>query len=93
MVDGVFLHRLDRVLVVSASLLGTLPMAVLASACVARFLPFSPEARLAFGLALAVPFWVAAMCSVFLARSAARAWGLCVSGSVLLAAIAYGLPW
>jgi len=92
MVDGTLSRRVDRPLVVVASLFGTLPMAVLASASVARLLPLSQEARLAVCLTLVVPCWVAAMCSVFLVKSAPRAWGLCFSVSAILAAIAYGLP-
>ena len=92
MVEGAWSRRLDRMLVVFSSLFGTVPMAVLGSACVARILPLSEEARLAVALTLIIPFWVAATCFVFLVKSAARAVGLCLAVCALFAAIAYGLP-
>lgn len=77
---------------VLAALVGTLPVATLASACLARLLPLEEPARFTVGFTLAIPAWVAAMCVVFLARSAQRAWGVCAGAALLLGALAYGVP-
>lgn len=92
MVEPAQKPRVDAVHRVLAALVGTLPVAVLASACVARFLPLAEAARFILGFTLAIPLWVTAMCFVFLARSGARAWGFCLGASVLLGALAYGVP-
>ncbi|WP_437832152.1 hypothetical protein [Sorangium sp. So ce1153] len=86
------LARLDALLRVLAALLGTLPLAFLASVCLSRFAPLAEGARSILGWSLAVPLWVAAMCVVFLARSGARAWGGCAALSAVLFALAYGVP-
>ncbi len=86
------LARPDATLRLLAALVGTLPVAVLASACVARFAPLSGDTRSLLGFALVVPLWVTAMCVAFLARSATRAWGVCAALSAVLFALAYGVP-
>lgn len=84
--------RLDAWLRILAALAGTLPLALLASAALARFLPLSEDTRFAIGFTLAIPLWITAMCFTFLARSGARAWGLCIAAGALFAALAYGIP-
>lgn len=84
--------RLDAALRVLAALVGTLPLAVLASVCLARFAPFAESTRAALGFSLVVPLWLAAMCFAFLARSAARAWGVCAALGAVLLALAYVVP-
>jgi hypothetical protein len=70
-------EKMDGVLRVSAALLGTLPVAVLMAVAVARFLPFTLEARFALGFWLAVALWLTGMCVTFLARHGLRAWLWC----------------
>ncbi|MGC4088050.1 MAG: hypothetical protein QM756_09155 [Polyangiaceae bacterium] len=77
---------------VIVALLGTLPLALLTSAGLARFLPLSRDARFAVGFVAAIPLWVTAMCLAFLARSGARASVLCVVVSMMMAALVYGVP-
>ncbi|WP_437277999.1 hypothetical protein WME90_43365 [Sorangium sp. So ce375] len=84
--------RLDAALRVLAALIGTLPLAVLGSVCLARFAPFGEATRSAVGFSLVVPLWLAAMCVAFLARSAARAWGGCAALGAVLLALAYWVP-
>jgi uncharacterized membrane protein HdeD (DUF308 family) len=55
-------------------------------------LPISQSGGFALAFMLAVPFWVAGICTVFLARSARRAWGACALASILLGLLAYGIP-
>ncbi|WP_438025469.1 hypothetical protein [Sorangium sp. So ce233] len=86
------LARLEGPLRVLAALVGTLPVAVLAGVCLARFAPLSEGARGTLGFALVVPLWAAAMCVAFLARSAARAWGVCAALSAVLLALSYAVP-
>ncbi|AUX23903.1 hypothetical protein SOCEGT47_044330 [Sorangium cellulosum] len=86
------LARLEAPLRVAAALVGTLPVAVLSSVCLARVVPLSEGARGTLGFSLVVPLWVAAMCVAFLARNAARAWGVCAALTAALAAIVYGAP-
>lgn len=85
-------HVLDDTLRVIAALAGTLPAAVLGAACLSRSLPGSGEARVMIGAALAIPLWILAMCTVALARSAARAWLWCGGLALVLGALAYGIP-
>ena len=85
-------YRLDATLRVLASLAGTLPAAILAAVCLARFVPLDEPTRFTFGFLLAIPLWVTASCVVFLARSGARAWGLCLAVSASLAALVVGVP-
>jgi hypothetical protein len=82
----------DAVLRVLASLAGTLPPAVLAAICLARLLPLHEATRFTLGFMLAIPLWVTAICVLSLARSAARAWAVCVAVAATLAALAVGLP-
>jgi hypothetical protein len=82
----------DAVLRIVAALAGTLPLAVFASVCLARFLPFAESARFTLGFMLAIPLWITSMCFVFLARSGARALGVCLGVSAALAALALGVP-
>jgi hypothetical protein len=84
--------RLAVSLRILAATLGTLPVALYAGVCLARFLPFSLDVRFAVGFSAVVPLWIAAMCIAFLARRGARSWLLCLLGSGLMAAFAYGVP-
>jgi hypothetical protein len=77
---------------VSAAILGTLPIALLASCCLARFLPTVEDARFAVGFASFIPVWVAAMCLGFVSRSAVKAWLACLAVGLGLFALAYGVP-
>ncbi|WP_437316353.1 hypothetical protein [Sorangium sp. So ce385] len=86
------LARIGATLRPLAALVGTLPVAVLASACVARFAPLSADTRGVLAFALVAPLWVTAMCVAFLARSAARAWAVCAALGAVLLALAYGVP-
>ena len=91
MVERAWARRLDATLRVLAALLGTMPVAVLAAVCLARFLPFAEATRFTLGFTLAFPLWLACMCVAFLARSGARAWGWCLGVSAALAVLASGL--
>lgn len=84
--------RVDVSLRVLAALLGTLPVALLASAALARFLPLSEDARFAVGFTAAIPLWIAGMCFGFLARSGTKACGACLLASGLLGALVYYVP-
>ncbi|WP_437599048.1 hypothetical protein [Sorangium sp. So ce590] len=86
------LARRDATLRQLAALVGTLPVAILASACVARFAPLPGDTPGVLGFALVVPLWVTAMCGAFLARSATRAWGVCAALSAVLFVLTYGVP-
>jgi hypothetical protein len=70
-----------------AAVVGTLPAALLTSACLARFLPLSEDARFAIGFALAIPIWIALMSAGFLARRGALAWAVLVGMSAVLAVL------
>jgi hypothetical protein len=85
-------RRADAAFRVAASLVGTLPAAVLCAICLARFLPLGEAARFTIGFTLAIPAWVAALCLAFLARSGGRAWGLCLAATMLLGLLTYGVP-
>ena len=67
-------------------------VSLLASICLARFLPLDAEARFAIGFTLAIPIWIAAMCLGFLARDGVRAWLWCAGLGLLLGGLAYGIP-
>lgn len=84
-------RRSPRPRIVSATV-GTLPAALLGSACLARFLPLPEDGRFAIGYAAVIPMWVALMCVTFLARRSAHAWGVLGGVSVALAAVLYLLP-
>ena len=84
--------NVDATLRVLAAVLGTLPVALVASVCLARFLPLAEATRFAIGISLSVPLWVAAMCFVFLARSGWRALGACLTAALLFSLFAYALP-
>lgn len=77
---------------ISAAVLGTLPIALLASTCLARFLPATRDAGFALGFASVIPVWVTAMCLAFLSRSGARTWLVCLCLGFTLFALAYGVP-
>lgn len=70
---------------------GSLPVALLASAALARFLPLSPDARFAIGFALAIPAWVGVMCVTLLAESGLRALLVCAGLGAALAGLVYGI--
>lgn len=84
--------RTDLALRIFAATLGTLPVVLLTSASLARFLPLTEDARFTIGFTLAIPLWVTAMCFGFLARSGLRAWGVCLGACVVLSALVYGVP-
>lgn len=90
MAESQELGRANDVLRVSGALLATLPVAVLAAVCLARWLPGDAEFRLMLGLTLAIPLWVLAMCQAFLAQSGVRVWLWCAAAAVVLGAIGYG---
>jgi hypothetical protein len=76
----------------AAAIFGTLPVAVLGCAALARFLPCSEDSRFAIAFAALVPSWLLGMCWAFVAQSGRRAWLLCLSLALLLAAVVYGVP-
>jgi hypothetical protein len=82
---------LDTALLVFASTVGALPVALLASALCARFLPVSADARFAVGFGLVVPTWVTVMCLTLLAKSGRRALATCLGIGALLAAVVFGI--
>lgn len=84
--------RADRALVLLASVLGTLPVALFGAACVARFLPVSADTRFALAYLAVVPFWVVGMCFAFLARRGWMVLALCLVVAALLAALCYDVP-
>jgi hypothetical protein len=59
---------------VGAALVGSLALALAASACLALWLGDPQRLGLALGVALFFPIWVAAMCPGLLARSAWKPW-------------------
>lgn len=71
--------------------MGTLPVALLAAVCLARFLPFQEATRFVVGFTLAIPLWVALMTAMFLSRSAWRAALLCGGLAVALWWLGYSL--
>jgi hypothetical protein len=81
--------RLNEAARVSAALLGTLPAALLASIVLCRSLPLREDRRFAVGFLLAIPLWVAGVCTVYLTRSGARAWLACLVAIGLLALAAW----
>ncbi len=90
MTERVWPRLLDAALRVLAACVGTLPAAVLASVCLARFLPLAEATRLTLGFMLAIPLWLVAVCFVVLSRSGRRAWGACLAAALLLGLLAYG---
>lgn len=84
--------RIDAAARVAAALVGSLPPAMFASVCLARFLPCAEDVRVAVGFAAPLPLWVATMCAAFVARTGARAWALCAALSVAFGALALGVP-
>lgn len=75
-----------------AATLGTLPVVLLASAALARFLPVSADARYALAFISVIPFWVLAMCVAFLAQRSVRVWLVCAALALALGALVYGVP-
>lgn len=92
MANRTIVSRADLWALVLASTLGTLPVALLTSALLARFLPVSADARFAIGFALAIPLWVTAMCVALLARRGTRALWLCLGATALLALLVLAVP-
>ena len=82
---------LERSLFVLSVTLGTLPVALLASAAVARFLPSSEDTRFAAAFALAIPLWVSTMSVALLARRGTTVLGVCATLCLLLAALVFGV--
>ena len=91
MADDAQVPAHDGWLHTSAALGGTLPVALCASICMARYLPLELSARFAVGFLSVIPLWVAAMCVVWLARTGARAWQWCAAATLVLGAVAFGL--
>ena len=83
--------RLDTACLILATTLGSLPIALLGSAALARFLPVSPDARFAIGFGLAIPSWVSVMCITVLARSGLRALLASAAISAALAGVVFGV--
>lgn len=77
---------------VAGAIVATLPVAVLASVCLATCVPGDVELRLMLGVSLAIPLWIFAMCAAFLAREAGRIWLWCGAASLILGVISYGVP-
>ena len=92
MTDLVWPGYRDAALRVVAALVGTLPVAVLGSVCLAKLLPFDEATRVALGFTLAIPLWVALMSFAFLARSGWRAWAWCLVATLLLGLVTHGIP-
>ena len=84
-------RRFDTALLIIATVLGSLPIALLTSAALARFLPLSPDARFALAFGLAIPSWVTIMCVTLLARNGLRALLVCAGVSAALAALVFGV--
>jgi hypothetical protein len=76
--------RLDGTLLVLSVTVGTLPIALLLSAALARYLPLSDDARFAVGFASSIPLWVSIMCLALLAKTGVRALAWCVGVSLVL---------
>jgi hypothetical protein len=76
--------RLAAALHSAGPLLGTIPLALLASVGLARFLPLREDARFVVGFSLAIPLWVAAMCIAFVVRSGFRVWLLAALSALVL---------
>ena len=85
-------ERLDGALLIATATLGTLPVALLSSACLARFLPLSADARYALAFSTAIPIWLTAMCVIFLARSGKRSALACLVASSALATMVFAVP-
>jgi hypothetical protein len=84
--------RLDLCARIVAATVGTAPVALCVSACLARFLPLSEDGRFAIGFACLVPLWVGLMCVTFLARRGLYALGACVTASLVLAGVVHYVP-
>lgn len=84
MVSNRLLQRVDDALRIGATVVGTLPVALLAGLFAARIFPGSEDLRFAVGHALVIPIWIAGMCLAALARSGTRAWLTCMSLVALL---------
>lgn len=83
--------RFSALLRVVGALVATLPAALFAAVCLARWLPGDPELRLMLGLMLAIPLWLLAMCSAFLAREGGRVWLWCGAATLVFGGLAYGV--
>jgi len=83
--------RASAVLRVVGALIATLPAALLAAVCVARWLPGDAELRLMLGLTLAIPLWLFAMCRAFLVRNGVRVWLWCGAAALVFGGLAYGM--
>lgn len=91
MVERARAGRAGAALRISAALAGTVPAALLAVICIARFLPLGEEARFVAGFTLAIPLWLAGICMTFLARDGARAWLWCGALALVLGSLAFGV--
>jgi len=89
---GAAMSRNASVMLALAAILGTLPVALFANACIARFAPLSAEARFALAYTAVIPTWLVAMCFAWLVKSALRVWLICLVLTALLAGLTYGVP-
>jgi hypothetical protein len=76
----------------AGSLLGTAPIALLASVALARLLPLDEEPRFVIGFALAIPLWIAAICLALVARSSRRVWLLSALSALVLIGVNCAAP-
>ena len=83
-------RRLHEALRVTGALVATLPPAVLAAVCLARWVPGDAELRFMLGLTLAIPFWVLAACRAFLAHGGGRVWLCSGIAALVFGGLAYG---
>jgi hypothetical protein len=86
-----FLRPLTATLRALAALVGTLPLAVLSSVCLARFAPFAEGTRFLLGASLVAPLWILTMCLAFLTRAPWRFWGVCGVLCAVQGALAYAV--
>ena len=91
MAEGLRATRAGSASRVAAALVGTLPAAVLAAICAARFLPLAEETRVVVGLTLAIPLWLTAMCLTSLVRAGRWAWLWCLGATAVLSALGLGI--
>lgn len=81
--------RFDTLLLVVASIAGTMIIALLLAAALARFLPLEPEDRYAIAFVSLIPSWIGLMCGWFLIRRGVVAMASAVVVSAVLATVVY----
>lgn len=80
--------RLDVLARVTAALVGTLGVSLLAVGALAAHLPMAADLRFAIAFFAFVPMWVTAMTLTFMTRRGWLAWLLCVIAMIILAVAA-----